>query len=119
MVHWAGSKCKHPAAILGLGPHVNTQKLQAPLCESGPDVYTHKFLLEFHSSHTSRLATFLVVVYSKLFFEENSNFELGMRRVFLNFHSPCFWAELTSIIFIGVKIFRVSTLMFTTQTGYY
>ena len=55
----------------------------------------------------------------KLFFEENSNFELGMRRVFLNFHSPCSWAELTSIIFIGAKIFRVSTLMLTTQTGYY
>ena len=116
--NWAGSKCKHPIAMDGLGPSVNTQKLQSSPCESVPDVYTHNLLLEYHSSHSSLLATILVVVYSKLFFEENSNFELGMRRVFLNFHSPCFWAELTSIIFIGVKIFRVSTLMLTTQTGY-
>ena len=53
----------------------------------------------------------------RLFLEENSNFELGMRRVFLNIHSPCFLAELTSIIFFGVKVFRVSTLI--TQAGYY
>ena len=61
----------------------------------------------------------LCKILCRLLFEQNSNFELGMRRVFLNFHSPCFWAELTSLIFIGVKIFGVSTLMLTTQTGYY
>ena len=60
---WAGSKCKHPAAMNGLGPDVNTQKLQGPPIESGPDVYTHNLLLEYHSTHSSLLATILVVVY--------------------------------------------------------
>ena len=60
--NWAGSKCKHPAAMNGLGPDVNTQKLQGPPSESVPDVYTHNLLLEYHSAPSSLLATILVVV---------------------------------------------------------
>ena len=61
-INWAGSKCKHPAAMNGLGPNVNTQKLQGPPSESVPDVYTHNLLLESHSAPSSLLATILVVV---------------------------------------------------------
>ena len=56
----------------------------------------------------------LCKILCRLLFEQNSNFELGMRRVFLNVHYPCFWAQLTEhtifafyIIKIGLEIAEI------------